>query len=79
MDQELLTEIRDRLRKIESYLYNDEDTGKDGIVKAFDRLHKRVYDLEEKDKIGKAKASTWGVIGGGALYVVSKAIEYILK
>ena len=78
MDQELLTEIRDRLRKIESYLYNDEDTGKDGIVKSFERLHRRVYELEEKDKIAKAKAGTWGVIGGGVLVGALKLIEKFL-
>lgn len=78
MDQELLTEIRDRLRKIESYLYNDEDTGKDGIVKSFERLHRRVYELEEQKKIEKAKSATWGLIGGGVLAGLLKVIEKFL-
>ena len=75
---ELLEEINRRLIKIESYLYNDEDTGKDGVVKSVDRLHRRVYDLEEKEKIAKAKAATWGLVGGGLLAAAVKLVEKFL-
>lgn len=78
-EQELLQEINLRLIKLESYLYNDDDTGKDGVVKSVDKLNRRVYDLEENDKIAKAKAATWGIVGGGVLAGLIKAIEYILK
>lgn len=79
MNQEqLLNEINKRLMKIESYLYNDEETGKDGVVKSLDNLYRRVYLLEEKDKIAKAKSATWGIIGGGALAALLKLVEKFL-
>ena len=78
-EQDLLQEINKRLIKIESYLYNDEDTGKDGVVKAVDKLSRRLYEMEEQKKIEKAKSATWGVIGGGALAALIKIVEHLLK
>lgn len=77
--EDLLQEINNRLRKIESYLYNDEETGKDGVVRSLDKLYRRVYLLEEKDKIAKAKSATWGIVGGGLLAAVIKGIEILFK
>lgn len=79
MNDDLLLEIRDRIRKMESYLYNDDDTGKDGIVKEHEKLNKRVSTLEEKEKIEKAKSATWGVIGGSIVIGLIRVLEHILK
>ena len=78
-DQEILLEIRDRITKMERYLYNDEDTGKDGIVKAYEKLNSRVSQLEEQNTIRKTKATTWGVIGGVAISALYKLVEYFIK
>ena len=78
-EQELLLEIRDRITKMERYLYNDDDTGKDGIVKAHEKLNNRVTVLEEQEKIRKTKATTWGIIGGVVISAIYKAVEYFLK
>lgn len=80
MNQEqLLNEINKRLMKIESYLYNDDETGKDGVVRKLDKVDRRVYLLEEKDKIEKAKSATWGIVGGGLLAALIKGIEILFK
>ena len=78
-DQAILLEIRDRITKMERYLYNDEDTGKDGIVKAYEKLNSRVSQLEEQNTIREAKATTWGGIGGGVILALYKLVEYLVK
>ena len=78
-DQAILLEIRDKITKIERYLYNDDDTGKDGLVKAHEKLNIRVSQLEEQEKIRKTKATTWGVIGGVAISAIYKIVEFFLK
>ena len=77
-DQEILLEIRDRITKVERYLYNDEDTGKDGIVKTQERHDRRITLLEELNTIRKAKATTWGGIGGAISLILYKVIEYLI-
>ena len=79
MNDELLSEMNDRLKKIESYLYNDHDTGKDGIVKMQERLEHRVFILEEQEKIKKAKSATWGVVGALGFTGLWKVLELIFK
>ena len=78
-EREILLEIRDRITKMERYLYNDEDTGKDGIVKAYEKLNSRMSQLEEQEKIRKTKATTWGVIGGVIISAIYKLVEFFLK
>ena len=78
-EKEILLEIRDRITKMERYLYNDEATGKDGIVKAHEKLNSRVSQLEEQEKIRKTKATTWGVIGGVIISAIYKLVEFFLK
>ena len=78
-EQEILLEIRDRITKMERYLYNDEDTGKDGIVKAHEKLNMRVTMLEEQNTIRKTKATTWGIIGGVIISALYKLVEFFLK
>ncbi len=78
-DQAILLEIRDKITKIERYLYNDDDTGKDGLVKAHEKLNTRVTQLEEQNTIRKTKATTWGVIGGVAISALYKLVEYFIK
>lgn len=78
-EKQILDEIRDRLGKIEHYLYNDTDTGKDGIVKSFERLHHRVLTLEEKEKIQKAKAGFWGGMIGGIVFGVVEILKLLFK
>mgnify|MGYP003562476814 FL=1 len=78
-EREILLEIRDRITKMERYLYNDEATGKDGIVKAHEKLNSRVSQLEEQEKIRKTKATTWGVIGGVIISAIYKLVEFFLK
>ena len=78
-DQAILLEIRDRITKMERYLYNDEDTGKDGIVKAYEKLNSRVSQLEEQNTIRKTKATTWGIIGGVIISALYKLVEFFLK
>lgn len=78
-DQEILLEIRDRITKMERYLYNDEATGKDGIVKAHEKLNMRVTMLEEQNTIRKTKATTWGIIGGVIISALYKLVEFFLK
>ena len=78
-DQEILLEILDRVKKVERHLYNDDDTGKDGLVKSHDKLDTRVSILEEQNTIRKAKATTWGVIGGVAISALYKLVEYFIK
>ncbi len=78
-EQEILLEIRDRITKMERYLYNDEDTGKDGIVKAYEKLNMRVTMLEEQNTIRKTKATTWGIIGGVIISALYKLVEFFLK
>ena len=78
-DQEILLEILDRVKKVERHLYNDDDTGKDGLVKSHDKLDTRVSILEEQNTIRKAKATTWGGIGGVIIILIYKALEFIYK
>ena len=78
-EREILLEIRDRITKMERYLYNDEDTGKDGIVKAHEKLNMRVTMLEEQNTIRKTKATTWGIIGGVIISALYKLVEFFLK
>ncbi len=78
-DQAILLEIRDKITKMERYLYNDDDTGKDGLVKAHEKLNSRVSQLEEQNTIRKTKATTWGVIGGIAISALYKIVEYFIK
>ena len=78
-DQAILLEIRDKITKMERYLYNDDDTGKDGLVKAHEKLNSRVSQLEEQNTIRKTKATTWGVIGGVAISALYKLVEYFIK
>ena len=78
-EKEILLEIRDRITKMERYLYNDEDTGKDGIVKAHEKLNMRVTMLEEQNTIRKTKATTWGIIGGVIISALYKLVEFFLK
>lgn len=78
-EKEILLEIRDRITKMERYLYNDEATGKDGIVKAHEKLNMRVTMLEEQNTIRKTKATTWGIIGGVIISALYKLVEFFLK
>ena len=78
-EKEILLEIRDRITKMERHLYNDEATGKDGIVKAHEKLNMRVTMLEEQNTIRKTKATTWGIIGGVIISALYKLVDFFIK
>lgn len=71
--------IEERTGKIESYLYNDSNTDKDGIVKLVERHDKRLDIIEEKDKIKDAKMSVWGMVGGAVIMVAIEIIKWLFS
>lgn len=65
--QELVSK---QLMEFGSYLFNDERTGTDGIVKKIRTLEKDVEILKTDKKIRKASNAIWGSIGAVALLIL---------
>lgn len=74
-----IEDIEQRTGKIESYLYNDEHTDTEGIVKRVRRHDQRLGKLEEVEKIKNAKLSVWGMIGGAVLIVAIEIIKWLFS
>jgi len=74
-EKKLLYEIKDDLKKINAYLYNDELTGTPGAIQNLNDLNERVSKLEEMNKIEAAKKALLVFIGG----VIVTASQWVFK
>lgn len=81
-------EIKDVLHRILFYLENDPKTGKKGLVTDVEDVKQHVRSVEEKldefiyeynkaQAVKAAKASVWGIIGGGVVSAVIWLIKHL--
>lgn len=74
-EKKLLYEIKDDLKKINAYLYNDELTGTPGAIQNLNSLNMRVTKLEETNKIEAAKKALLLFLGG----IIVTISQYLFK
>lgn len=71
MSEDQVETLKRDIQKILSYLHNDEDAGKKGLVADFADHKQKVNDFivkyESDQAVKKAKISTWGMVGGGVV------------
>lgn len=73
---EKIDELSSKVNRLISYVDSDPATNRAGIVESMDRLSRTVEDLLKREQIYKAKAATFGTIGGGIVIAVWKAITF---
>lgn len=66
--------LRDDLQRLLFYMNNDGQTGRRGIVAEMEELKKTISDLLTREKVYRAKAGVWGIVGG---IIVTAAIKLI--
>lgn len=77
-----IAEIEAKLDQVIGYIYNDNKTGRKGLVQEFDELKKLVHGFLEQQRtreaVKKAKLAVWGMIGAGFIWVIERVIEKIV-
>lgn len=79
---ELRKEVRtgvDKLRKIESYLYDDDDTSSPGMVQKQREHEIRIKALETESVVKRKVWAAFGIVGGTLATLLFKLIEWILS
>lgn len=62
-EQKLDTLLKD-VEKIKGYLENDASTNTQGLVESHRDAKRRLYALEQREKVRNAKQSVWAIVGG---------------
>lgn len=68
-----------KIRKIESYLYDDDETSSPGMVQRHRELERRVDKIEEEATVRKRIFATLGIIGGAVGMALVELIKYLLS
>lgn len=71
-----LDNLSAEVSRLASYLNSDPATNRPGIVETLDRLDKTVNELLTRERVYKAKATTFGTIGGAMVMVGWNIIKF---
>lgn len=81
MEQNIKEELRELSKQNERILYllnSDPATKRKGLVEKLDTMEEILNDLIVRDKVLKAKATVWGVVGSAVLMVVWQLIQKLV-
>lgn len=73
--QETLEELKMQNVRILQIMESDDKTKQKGLVETVQENSKLLSELLTREKVYKAKATTWGIIGGG----LSAALLWVIK
>ena len=76
MDEKEFKQLTDNVKRILSYLENDETTGRKGIFHDVSELKDRVSTIEDRYKIQTGVLAFFSAIGAFLLWLVTQAISY---
>lgn len=76
---EALNELRFDLKKIEGYLYDDDDTSTPGIVQKVREHDNRLYKLEEEERTSKKVLAFLGMLGGGIGMAIFEFLKWLFS
>ena len=76
---EIQQAILSKVTKIESYLYDDEETNNPGVIARQREHEKRLAKLEDESMVRKSIWATLGLLGGIIGTAVVELILWILK
>lgn len=68
-----------KIRKIETYLYNDNETSSVGLVQQVRQHEDRLDKIEEESTVRKRVFATLGIIGGAVGMALVELIKYLLS
>lgn len=72
-----LLELREDLRKIELYLYDDKDTNSQGLVQQVRSHEKRIGNMEEETRFRKRVIAGIGILGAAAVTAIYEFIKWL--
>ena len=72
-----LLELREDLRKIELYLYDDKDTNSPGVVQTVRSHEKRLSNIEEESRFRKRLMAGIGMGGAAAVTLLYELIKWM--
>jgi len=75
MDTEEKEEVKKQLARVLFILESDNKTHQKGVVERVSDIDRKLTDLLTREKVYKAKATTWGIIGGA----LSTVLLWFLK
>lgn len=67
-----------QMQRILYYLENDPMTNTEGFISKLDSVSKKLDGLLEREKIYKAKATVWGMVGAGIMSGVIWFVKLLL-
>lgn len=70
-----LDNLNNGMIRILGILENDDSIGEDGLVKKVKNISHDLSELLIREQVYKAKATTWGVIGGA----IGSGVVWIIK
>ena len=74
-----LERIEKGMEKIMFYLYSDSDTNRKGLAEKIELLENTLSDVITREKIYKAKATVWGMVGAAIISFGWKVITILIK
>ena len=77
--EEQLERIEKSIDKITFYLYSDSSTNRKGLAEKIVDLEVILNDVITREKIFKAKATVWGMVGAALVSIAWKVITIIMK
>lgn len=77
--EEQLERIEKSIDKITFYLYSDSSTNRKGLAEKIVDLEVILNDVITREKIFKAKATVWGMVGAALVSIAWKVVTIIMK
>lgn len=74
-----LDRIEKAIDKMSFYVYSDSDTNRKGLAEKLEILESILNDVITRERIYKAKATVWGMVGAAILTIAMKLITVIIK
>lgn len=73
-----LDQLSRAVNKVLYYIESDPTTNRKGLVEDMDSLKVILNDVQVREKVYKAKATVWGMVGAGVLSIAWQVIKHLI-
>lgn len=77
--EEQLDRIEKSIERMSFYIYSDSNTNRKGLAEKLEILESILDDVITREKIYRAKATVWGMVGAGILTALWKVVTLVIK
>lgn len=73
-----LDQLDKAVSKVLYYIVSDPTTNRKGLVEELDSLKATLNDVIVREKVYKAKATVWGMVGAAVLSIAWQVIKHLI-